>query len=124
MAYRWLALAICGVHFGYLIYLVTGGYLAWRWPRSLPAHLLAVGWGALVIAVNVPCPLTALQNALRARGGESRLSGSFLDTYVRGVFYPSGHEHLVQAVLGVVILVSWLGVFARGRRDRSTIAVG
>ena len=114
MAYRWLALAVIGLHFGYLAYLVAGGFLAWRWPRTLALHLIAVTWGVLIIGTKVPCPLIWLQNALRTRGGQRELGTSFVDAYVRGVFYPADHEVTARALVAVVIAVSWLGLIPRG----------
>jgi hypothetical protein len=109
MFYRWLAIAVVGLHFAYLAYLVAGGYLAWRWPISFLPHLIAVGWGVLVIAVQAPCPLTWLQNTLREHGGERRLDMSFIDTYVRGVFFPADHEVAARALVALIVAVSWIG---------------
>jgi hypothetical protein len=110
MLYSWLAVAVAGLHFAFLAYLVTGGYLAWRWPRSLSLHILAAAWGFVVVAASLPCPLTALQNWLRRRAQEPVLARSFLDTYVRSVFYPADHEQVVQGLVALLILASWIGL--------------
>ena len=36
MLHRLLADGVMATHFGYLVYLVVGGFLAWRWPRARP----------------------------------------------------------------------------------------
>ena len=113
MVYRWLALAVIGLHFAYLAYLVTGGFLAWRWPRTFALHLVAVVWGALIIVTEVTCPMTWLQNSLRTRGGEPELDLSFIDTYVRGVFFPADHEVAARVLVAIVIAVSWLRLASR-----------
>jgi hypothetical protein len=113
MVYRWLALAVIGLHFAYLAYLVTGGFLAWRWPRTFALHLVAVVWGALIIVTEVTCPMTWLQNSLRTRGGEPELDLSFIDTYVRGVFFPADHEVAARVLVALVIAVSWLRLASR-----------
>jgi hypothetical protein len=113
MSYRWLAIAVIGLHFGYLAYLVAGGYLAWRWPLSLVLHLIAVAWGVLVIVTKAPCPLTWLQNTLRELGGERTLDMSFIDTYVRGVFFPADHEVAARALVALIVAVSWIGLPVR-----------
>ena len=41
MGYRLLTTLILVLHFGFLVYLVVGGFLAWRWPRTLWLHLVA-----------------------------------------------------------------------------------
>ena len=118
MLYSWLAVAVAGLHYAFLAYLVTGGYLAWRWPRSLTLHILAATWGFVVVAARLPCPLTALQNWLRRRAQEPALARSFLDTYARGVFYPANHEQLVQGLVALLILASWTGLVLRYLRHR------
>jgi hypothetical protein len=113
MFYRWLAIAVIGLHFGYLAYLVVGGFLAWRWPLSFVPHLIAVAWGVLIIAGTAPCPLTWLQNTLRERGGQRRLDMSFIDTYVRGVLFPADHEIAARALVALIVAVAWLGLLLR-----------
>ena len=110
MIFRWLALAVVGLHIAYLGYLLVGGFLAWRWPRTIAVHVAAAIWGLLVISGAVPCPLTWLQNVLRRAGGEAPLANSFVDTYVRGVFYPSGQQLITQVVIGTVVGLSWAGL--------------
>lgn len=118
MLYSPLAVAVAGLHYAFLAYLVGGGYLAWRWPRSLTMHILAATWGFVVVAASLPCPLTAVQNWLRRRAQEPVLARSFLNTYVRGVFYPANHEQLVQASAALLILASWAGFGLRYLRNR------
>jgi hypothetical protein len=107
MVYRSLVVAVVGLHLAYLGYLVAGGYLAWRWPRSSPLHLVATGWGAFIVVTAAPCPLTWLENALRRRGGQPRLAAGFIDTYVTGVLYPAQHEGAVRVAVALVVAVSW-----------------
>jgi uncharacterized protein DUF2784 len=121
MAYRWLALAVVGLHFAYLAYLLFGGFLAWRWPRSWFVHLLAASWATLVITTAVPCPLTAVQNWLRERGGQPPVTGGFIARYVRGVFYPADHETAAQVAVGLLVAVSWTGLAVRLARLRARV---
>jgi hypothetical protein len=124
MGYRLLGDGVAGVHYAYLAYLVVGGFVAWRWPRSITLHLVAAGWGVAVIAARWPCPLTAAQNALRARGGEPRLSDSFINLYIRGTFYPADHETEARLLIAGVVAVSWLGLAERWRRARRLTRAG
>ena len=119
MGYRLLADGVAGVHYAYLAYLVGGGFLAWRWPRTIVPHGLAAAWGVAVVAAHWPCPLTAAQNALRSRGGQPRLSDTFINSYIRGTFYPAAHETEARAVAAGVVLASWVG-YARLVRLRRT----
>jgi hypothetical protein len=113
--WRGLADAVAGVHYGYIGYMIAGGFLAWRWPKTIWVHVVAVVWAVLIVTTKVPCPLTALQNHLRESAGERPLSGSFINTYIRGTFYPADQQTLARVATGLVIVVSWLG-FARLRR--------
>jgi hypothetical protein len=107
--WRVAAEVVVGVHFGFLAYVAVGGFFAWRWPRSILAHLGAVGWGLAGIATPVACPLTGLQDAFRRWAGAPPLRGGFIDQYVEGVLYPERFTPLVRAVFAAAILVSWLG---------------
>lgn len=116
MGWRTLADAVVAVHFAFLAYVVLGGFVAWRWPRTIVLHALAAAWGLLIVTVAVPCPLTALENQFREWGGEDPLHQGFIGTYVTGTLYPAGDERLVQVIVGVVVLTSWVGLALRRRR--------
>lgn len=120
MAYRGLALAVVAVHVGFLAYVILGGFLAWRWPRLILPHVLAIGWAASSVSTRLPCPLTGLQNWARARGGLPTLPAGFIDSYVRGTFYPADHERLAQVLVGLIVAVSWLGYARRTATRRRT----
>jgi hypothetical protein len=111
-----LAGATAALHAAFLVYVALGGFPAWRWPRTAVLHLAAVAWGVLSLAAGVPCPLTAWENAFRARAGWPPLApGGFIDTYLEGALYPDRYTPLVLAVAGLLVLVSWVGLFRRGR---------
>lgn len=105
----WLADSVVLVHYVFMGYVLVGGYLAWRWPRTIALHVLAIIWAVLIVAVHVQCPLTALQNLFREQAGRARLSGGFIDNYIRGTFYPTHGAAAAQAIAGVIVLLSWLG---------------
>lgn len=39
--YQILTTLVLTLHFGYLAYVVVGGFVAWRWPRTIWVHLVA-----------------------------------------------------------------------------------
>ncbi|GAA3381948.1 DUF2784 domain-containing protein [Cryptosporangium minutisporangium] len=122
MGFRVLACVVMVTHFAFMGLLVFGGCLAWRWPRALALHVPAVLWAVTTLMVSIPCPLTRLENALRARGSWPHLApGGFLDHYIEGVWFPEEYTPLVQAAVAVAIAASWVGVaITTGQRRRIT----
>lgn len=114
--WRGLADLVVGVHYAFMAYLVVGGFLAWRWPKTIWAHGVTVGWAVLIVTTKVPCPLTALQNHLRESAGQRPLADSFINTYIRGTFYPADRQTLARIIVGVVVIGSWIGYAALQRR--------
>lgn len=110
-----LADAVVAVHFGFLAFLVGGGFLALRRPRLIGLHVLAVVWSAGILTLGQPCPLTALEGWAR---GEA-VPGGFIDRYVTGVLFPAGLEPVVQGGVAVAVLTSW-AVLVRQRRQAVT----
>lgn len=105
------------VHFAFLVYVVVGGFLAWRWPRTIILHALAAAWGLVIVLFAVPCPLTGPEDYFRHRAGQDGLPGGFIDTYISGVIYPEQHLVLAQLAVAVCVAVSWIGLAVRtGRR--------
>lgn len=125
VGYRLLADVVMTVHFGFIAYVVLGGFLAWRWPRMLAPHLIAVGWGALtvILPVTVICPLTAWEDWARRSAGQEGLPASgFIDHYLENVVYPERYTALLQGLAAALVLISWLGAWQRIRRRRAARA--
>jgi Protein of Unknown function (DUF2784) len=116
--YRVLATAVLVTHFGYLAYVILGGFLAWRWPRAFWPHLVAAAWGLAVVTLPLDCPLTLAEDWARRRGGEPGLTRGFIDRYIQGVLYPERYTRLLQVLVGLLVLGSWLGAYLRHRRRR------
>ncbi|MEV0764175.1 DUF2784 domain-containing protein [Nocardia sp. NPDC050435] len=122
MLFRLLADATAAVHLAFVGYVVVGGFLAWRWPRTRWLHLLAFGWGFGTVLIGFDCPLTYLEDWARRRAGQQGLPPSgFIDHYLTGVIYPDSALTLVRALVAVTVLVSWAG-FAWRLRDSRTPA--
>ncbi|MFI6432921.1 DUF2784 domain-containing protein [Rhodococcus oryzae] len=115
MVFRVLAEATMTVHFAFLVYVVAGGFLAWRWPWAIWPHLVLAGWGFSTIVFGLDCPLTHLENWARHEAGEQGLRTGFIDTYLTGVVYPERYTTLLQTLAGLVVLVSWTGFLIRRR---------
>lgn len=104
MGWRLLADAVVLVHLLFVLFVVAGGLLALRWPWITVAHLPALAWGAYVEFSGRLCPLTPLENRLRAAGGAAGYEGGFVEHYLLPVLYPGGLTPAVQWGLGAGLL--------------------
>jgi hypothetical protein len=104
------------VHYLVMGYIVFGGFLVWRWRWTLPIHVLAIAWAVFSLLVPVTCPLTWLENYFRHQGGVPPLRGGFIDTYITGVLYPTNAVLLVQVIVGLIVVASWMGIVRRSPR--------
>jgi uncharacterized protein DUF2784 len=105
MIYRLLATLVLTTHFAFVLFVVLGGLLVLRWPRLAWLHLPAGIWGVLIEYAGWICPLTPLENWLRANGGESGYAGGFVEHYILRTLYPEGLTRRTQVVLGTLVLV-------------------
>ncbi|MBB5916316.1 hypothetical protein BJY24_005228 [Nocardia transvalensis] len=123
MMFRLLADTTAGVHFLFVAYVVTGGFLAWRWRWTIWTHLAAVAWGFSTVLFTVDCPLTFLENWARLRAGDAELPPSgFIDHYITGVLYPRDALDLVRVLVLIAVMVSWAGYIAQRRRPTTRSA--
>lgn len=100
MLYRLLADAVVIFHLAFVAFAVGGGLLALRW-RWLPwLHLPVLAWAALVEFNGWICPLTPLENWLRAAGGAAGYAGGFIDHYLLPMLYPAQLTRELQWLLG------------------------
>jgi hypothetical protein len=105
MTPRLLADAVILIHGLFVAFVVAGGFLALRWRALVWLHLPAAAWGVLIEATGWICPLTPLENLLRARAGEAGYTGGFVEHYVVRVLYPAGLTQGVRWSLGAFVLV-------------------
>jgi hypothetical protein len=105
LIYRPFADLILALHLVFVVFVVLGGLLVLRWPRIAWLHIPAAIWGVLIEYTGWICPLTPLENSLRARGGEAGYSGGFIEHYIQPMLYPTGLTRSTQVVLGSLVLV-------------------
>jgi len=108
-----LAAAVLLLHAAFIAFVVLGGLLVLRWPRLVWLHLPCAIWGSLIEFTGWLCPLTPLENALRARGGGSGYSGGFVQHYVTALLYPAGLTRTTQWLLGALVVAVNALVYAR-----------
>ena len=122
MIYRLLADTVVLLHLGFVVFVVCGGlFVLWRrWMAFV--HLPAAVWGVFIEFSGRICPLTPLENHLRALAGEAAYSGDFVERYLMPVLYPPGLRHDVQIALGLFALAVNVAVYVYAwRRSRRRV---
>jgi hypothetical protein len=116
-----LATAVVLVHLSYIGFVIAGAFLVLRWRKLSYLHLAAVVWAVYVEWGGATCPLTPLENNLRAAAGLDEYAGDFVAEYIFPVLYPNGLTRRTQLFIGgaVVMLNSCIYMMVL-RRGRST----
>jgi hypothetical protein len=120
-----LATLVVISHVAFVIFVVTGGVFALRWRKVAWVHLPAAAWAIYVEWSGAICPLTPLENALRAAAGLEAYAGDFVAEYIFPVLYPDGLTRGAQLLIGAVVLAINLavyGVLLRRRRSNRVAA--
>jgi hypothetical protein len=126
--YRILVAFVVALHFAFIVYVVIGGFLALRWPRTVWLHVPAVMWGIAIGTGRVDCPLTWAERWARHNAGMAPLPpDGFIAHYITGVIYPAGWVGGVELAALAVVVGSWTLYFRRDigrRRQRRAITRG
>ena len=111
--YAFLADLVMVLHFGFILLVVFGGFIALRWQRFALLHLPAVLWAIfLELKPGTLCPLTPLEQSLRLRAGESAYGGGFIEHYLEPIIYPAMSLH-DQYFLGIGLFVLTVVIYWR-----------
>jgi hypothetical protein len=118
--YQLLATTVVLAHAAFVLFVILGGLLVLRWPRVVWVHLPAAMWGVILELVGLGCPLTPVENWLRAKAGDAGYAGGFIDHYLLPVLYPAPLTRTVQLALGgfalvVNVLIYWKLLVLRAR---------
>jgi hypothetical protein len=111
------------LHAAFVLFVLAGGLLLLRWPKVAWLHIPAAVWGVIVELTGWVCPLTPLENWLRARAGAEVYAGDFVARYVVPTLYPEGLTRNSQLLLGAGALLLNATIYAlvlRRRARRST----
>ena len=116
--------AVLLAHFAFIVFVVAGGLLVVRFPAVAWLHLPAVAWAVFVEATGRICPLTFVENALRAAAGDAGYPGDFVAHYLLRAIYPEGLTRGTQALVAVVVLTVNVAVYARWLAHRPRARAG
>jgi hypothetical protein len=111
MVYHFLANFVVIYHLVFVIFVVLGGFLVIKWRSLAWLHVPAFLWGALIEFTGWWCPLTPLENWLRAASGEQVYRGDFIEHYIFPLLYPANLTRDAQKFLGILVLLVNLGLY-------------
>lgn len=126
MIYQFLADFAVVVHFLFIIFVVMGSLLVFRWRRLAWIHLPTAIWGVLIEWMGWICPLTPLENFLRKRGQLATYPSGFIEHYIIPIIYPNGLTRKCQILIGTALIVINIIIYGcilyRLKRDVKTKA--
>lgn len=100
-----LADVVALTHAAVVVLVVVGGLLGLRWPGFVLPHLAVVIAVAGVAVVGADCPLTTVENRLRAAAGEPTYGGGFLAHYLVEPALGTGITPMISAAMHAVAAV-------------------
>lgn len=123
MGYRLAADTMMIAHLLYIVFVIVGGFLAFRARRVLWLHVPAVLWAIYVQYVGRVCPLTTWEKGFRDLAGEAGYEGGFVEHYIVPIIYPPDMPVAMHLVLGTLVILINAGVYAaliaHARRGRA-----
>jgi len=93
------------VHLGFIIWVVTGGFLAVRWGWLALIHIPALVYAVLLEWHGWICPLTPLENRLRHERAMQTYDTGFIENYLISIIYPEGLTREIQVMLAAGLVV-------------------
>ena len=127
MFYRLVLDVIIIFHFGFIVFVIFGGLLAWKWRWIKWVHGPALAYGVLVELFRWYCPLTTLEQSLRVKADLPIYSGSFISRQLSGLIYVDvPQEYLIAGAVAVAALNMVLYAYlVRSRaKSRSPVNAG
>ncbi len=101
------------IHFGFILFVVFGGLLVYRYKKVIYFHIPALIWGVLIEFYGWICPLTVMENKLRSHYGYGAYSSGFIEHYIIPVIYPVELTTAIQIILSIALIL--FNIFVYGR---------
>jgi hypothetical protein len=129
IGFRIAADTIVVLHVAFVIFVVAGGLLTLRWRWLAWVHVPAAIWGTVVEFAGWVCPLTPVENALRAYSGTEVYRGDFIEHYILPLLYPAQLTRSLQFLIGsfalaLNVVVYWYVLTHRHHERRSRTLSG
>lgn len=106
------------IHLAFILFVVLGGLLLFRWPRMAWFHLPAAVWGAVIEFNNWVCPLTPLEQKFRETSGGDAYSGGFVEHFLLPLVYPDDLTREIQIGLGLGVVLFNMLIYSLWWRKR------
>jgi hypothetical protein len=110
--YRLAANVVLLLHFVVVAIAVFGAFGVlidhqWAW-----VHVPLVAWSSVVNLAGWTCPLTPLENRLRAAANQAGYAGGFVQHYIGSLVYPLGMPRRLELIAGVAVALWNAGLYA------------
>jgi hypothetical protein len=93
-------------HLAFIVFVVVGGFMAWRWRRLAWVHVPCAIWGAVIEFMGWICPLTPWEVSLRRQAGQAGYEGGFVEHYIIPIIYPGALTPKIQIGLGLFVVAA------------------
>lgn len=107
-------LALVGFVIAGLVLVVVGNRLRWRWVNGLCFRLAHLATIAIVVAeswLDIPCPLTVWEMALRQQAQQGAYAGSFIEHWLQRLLYyeaPAWVFVTGYTLFGAMVVAVWI----------------
>jgi len=93
------------LHFVFVALAVFGGFGVLLNPGWAWIHVPIVVWSSVVNLAGWTCPLTPLENRLRAKANGAGYKGGFVQHYIGPLVYPQGMPRRFELIAGIAVVV-------------------
>ncbi len=125
MVYRILIVAVVAIHFSFIVSAMLGGLAVARWHWLAKIHIPVFLWAGFILVLPWSCPLTVLENILRARAGIPTYGAGFVEHYIHPAIHAIGASAAIP-YLGYIVLALNIGIYLMIflRRGSAKVAEG
>lgn len=102
-------------HFLFILFVIFGAVVAWKYPLLRWLHWASMTYGLLIEIFQWVCPLTLVEIELRRRGGLSYYDDSFISHYLQQIIYLDAPRRslIIAAVVVVTVNIGLYWLFGR-----------
>ena len=109
---RLLARLVVAVHVAYVVFVLFGSFLVFRWQWMIYFHLAAVVWAFATLAFDLGCPLTPWEKTLLRRGGIEPYPEGFLQHHILRTRFAAEDSRRNHTIAGLVVVALNAAVYA------------